>query len=58
MIKYKLKKEVKQILAFSILTIIAIVGFAYVIKNSNNAYEECLIKNNNDVNYCFRLIQG
>lgn len=54
----KLKKEVKQILAFSILTLVAIIGFIYVIKNSNNAYEECLIKNNNDVNYCFRLIQG
>lgn len=55
-IKLKLKKEVKEILILGVIATIAILLVAAITKSSKEAYEECLIKNNNDVNFCHELI--
>lgn len=54
--RYKLKKEVKEILIFGVIATIAILLVAAVNKSSKEEYEECLINNNNDVNFCHELI--
>lgn len=54
----KLKKEVKEILLFGVIAAALILMVAIFTKSSKEAYEECLIKNNNDVNFCHRLIES
>ena len=54
--RYKLKKEVKEILIFGVIAATLIIMVAGVNKSSKEAYEECLINNNNDVNFCHELI--
>lgn len=54
----KLKKEVKETLIFGAIAATLILMVAVFTKTSKQAYEECLIKNNNDVNFCHRLIEG
>lgn len=54
----KLKKEVKETIIFIGVAVTLILMVAVFTKTSKQAYEECLIKNNNDTNYCHRLIEG
>ena len=54
----KLKKEVKEILLFGVIAAALILMVVIFTKTSKEAYGECLIKNNNDVNFCHRLIEG
>ena len=54
--RYKLKKEVKEILLFGVIAAALILMVAIFTKSSKEAYEECLIKNNNDINFCHELI--
>ena len=56
--RYKLKKEVKEILLFGVIAAVLIIMCAVFTKTSNNAYEKCLIENNNNVNFCHRLIES
>ena len=52
----KLRKWVKVTL--SIIVIASIILTTISLANRDKkAYEECLIENNNDVNYCHRLIE-
>ena len=54
--KMKLRKWVKVTL--SIILIASMVLATISLANSDKkAYEECLIENNNDVNYCHRLVE-
>ena len=55
--RYKLKKEVKEVLVFGVVTAAVILMIAIFAKSSKQAYEECLIQNNNDINFCHRLIE-
>lgn len=54
----KLRKEVKEILLFGVIAATLILMVAVFAKSSKQAYEECLIKNNNNVNFCHELIEG
>lgn len=54
----KLKKEVKETLIFGVIAAVIILMVAVFSKSSKEAYEECLIKNNNNVNFCHRLIES
>jgi len=53
----KLKKEVKEGLVCIGLLFIGIILLLIVSKNSEKAYNECLIENNNDVNLCYKLVE-
>jgi ABC-type uncharacterized transport system fused permease/ATPase subunit len=57
-IKMKLKKEVKIAIVIGLIIVTLISMFSIILKNSQNAYNECLNKNNNNVNFCHRLIEG
>ena len=54
----KLKKEVKETLILGVVATTLILMVTIFTKSSKETYEECLIKNNNDVNFCHRLIEG
>lgn len=54
----KLKKEVKETIIFIGVAAVLIIMCAVFTKTSNNAYEKCLIENNNNVNFCHRLIES
>lgn len=54
----KFKKEVKEILLFGVIAAALILMVAVFSKTSKEAYEECLIKNNNNVNFCHELIES
>lgn len=54
----KLKNEVKLAIVIGLIIIILISMFSIILKNSQNAYNECLNENNNNVNFCHRLIEG
>ena len=53
----KLKKEVKQTLILIIVASVLISLIAILYKTTQETYEECLIKNNNDVNFCHKLVE-
>lgn len=54
--RYKLKKEVKEILLFAIF-VVAFLGLTIaLIKDNYKGYEEC-INNGNSENFCHRLIE-
>ena len=54
----KLKKEVKLAIVIGLIIITLISMFSIMLKNSNDAYNKCLIENDNNVNFCHRLIEG
>ena len=54
----KLKKEVKLAIVIGLIIITLVSMFSMLLKSSEKAYEECLIKNNNDINFCHRLIES
>lgn len=54
----KLKKEVKESIIFMGVAATIILMVAIFSKTSREAYEECLVDNNNNVNFCHRLIEG
>ena len=56
-IKMKLKKEVKQTLILIVVSSITIILMSTLYKTTQETYEECLIKNNNDINFCHKLVE-
>lgn len=54
----KLKKEVKEGIIFIGVAAALILLVAIFSKTTGQAYEECLIENNNNVNFCHELIEG
>lgn len=52
----KLKKWIKITLSI-IITVSIILTTISLVNRNKKAYEECLIKNSNNVNYCHRLIE-
>jgi hypothetical protein len=57
-IKMKLKDEVKSAIVIGLIIVALISMFSIMLKNNQNTYNECLNENNNNVNFCHRLIEG
>jgi hypothetical protein len=57
-IKMKLKNEVKLAIVIGLIIVTLISMFSIILKNSQNAYNKCLNENNNNVNFCHRLVEG
>lgn len=52
----KLRKWVKVTLSIIVITSIILTTISLA-NRDKKAYEECLIKNNNNTNYCNRLLE-
>lgn len=53
----RLKKEIKLILIHTAIIFTLILCITLISRNDKKAYEECMIKNNNNANLCKNLLR-